>query len=119
MDGARARLAWPFLRVVLLVLALWLAIAWASTPVSSPTTGRRPACAPRPRGGDAVPPWRWPASRSAAGAGGRWAHRERPGGRADRQHPDQRPALRWVVASWCSGCTMGTGTTKRSARTLA
>jgi hypothetical protein len=26
MDGARARLAWPFLRVVLLVLALWLAI---------------------------------------------------------------------------------------------
>ena len=26
MDGARALLAWPFLRVVLLVLALWLAI---------------------------------------------------------------------------------------------
>jgi hypothetical protein len=26
MDGARALLAWPFLHVALLVLALWLAI---------------------------------------------------------------------------------------------
>ena len=41
MDGARALLAWRFLRVVLLVLALWLAIEMLALQGPDPEVPRQ------------------------------------------------------------------------------